>query len=206
VAPAQVVRLSQQPSLQGARMPKRILLLAGFVPLWLAWQPQGPSSTRVVVFAVTLNDLSHQPASPELPVRMQQLGTALRAHLSTDCGYHVVPLDSLDKPSVEVAPGYLYAHPDVAVGLAAPTRAQWIIIPRLNRASPWVTDLQAHVVRASDTALVSNRIVEVKGIELTPELAARLAERGGAWMADQVSQAIEHSAGASGQARRRCPA
>lgn len=187
-------------------MPKRILLLVGFVPLWLGWQPQGPSPTRVVVFPLTLNDLSHQPASPELPARMQHLGTALRAHLSMDCGYHVVPLDSLDKASVEVDPGYLYAHPDIAVRLAAPTRAEWIIIPRLNRASPWVTDLQAHVVRASDTTLISNRIVEVKGIELTPELAARLAERGGAWMADQVSQAIEHSAGASGQARRRCPA
>jgi hypothetical protein len=65
-----------------------------------------------------------------------------------------------------------------------------------------VTDLQANVVRVRDTLLVSNRIVEVKGIELSPELAAQLVERGAAWMADQLSQAIEHAAGAPG---RPCP-
>jgi hypothetical protein len=48
--------------------------------------------------------------------------------------------------------------------------------------------------------------VEVKGIELTPELAARLADRGGAWMADQISQAIEVASGKTGPAARRCPA
>jgi hypothetical protein len=48
--------------------------------------------------------------------------------------------------------------------------------------------------------------VEVKGIELTPELAARLVERGAAWMADQVSQAIDYTSAASRAAPRRCPA
>jgi hypothetical protein len=37
-------------------------------------------------------------------------------------------------------------------------------------------------------------------------LAAKLVDRGGAWMADQVSQAIEHAAGGSHPAPRRCPA
>jgi len=46
----------------------------------------------------------------------------------------------------------------------------------------------------------------IEGIELTPELAAKLAERGGAWMADQVSQAIEHAAIGQTQRPRRCPA
>ncbi len=160
---------------------------------------------RVAVFPIALNDLSNQPASPELPGRIRSLATALRKRLATTCGYQVVPVDSLVEPA-EIAPGYLYAHPDVAVGLAAPTRAEWIVIPRLNRASPWVTDLQAHVVRARDMALVSNRIVELKGIELTPELAAHLVERGAAWMADQVSQAIDHTPDASRPAPRRCPA
>jgi hypothetical protein len=53
-----------------------------------------------------------------------------------------------------------------------------------------------------DTSLVSNRIVEIKGVELSAELAAQLVERGAAWMADQVSQAIEHAAGGPS---RRCP-
>jgi hypothetical protein len=72
-----------------------------------------------------------------------------------ECGYQVVSPDSVAKAAAALDSGYLYAHPDVAVELAAPTRADWIIISRLNRASPWVTNLQAHVVRASDTALVA---------------------------------------------------
>lgn len=165
-----------------------------------------PVSARVAVFPIALNDLSNQPASPELADRMQALATALRERLATACGYQVVPADSLAPAPAETSPGYLYAHPEVAVGLAASAHAEWIVIPRLNRASPWVTDLQAHVVRTRDTTLVSNRIVEVKGIELTPELAAKLVQRGAAWMADQVSQAIDHTSGASGSAARRCPA
>jgi hypothetical protein len=186
-------------------MSTRGLLFAGLVPLWLAWSSDTLSPTRVAVFSIALNDLSNQPASPELPARMQSLATALRERLATGCGYQVVPVDSLAEASAGIGPGYLYAHPDIAVGLAAPTQAEWLIIPRLNRASRWVTDLQAHVVRVRDTALVSNRIVEVKGLELTPELAAKLVDRGAAWMADQVSQAIEYTASASSAAPRRCP-
>jgi hypothetical protein len=55
---------------------------------------------------------------------------------------------------------------------------------------------------AGPTGPAGRRIVEVKGIELSPELASQLVERGAAWMADQLSQAIEHAAGAPG---RRCP-
>ena len=186
-------------------MSMRDLLLAGLAPLWLAWPTHTMPPTRVAVLSIPLNDLSNQPVSPELPARMRLLTTTLRERLAAGCGYQVVPVDSLAEASVGSAPGYLYAHPDVAVGLAGPTHAEWIIIPRLNRASPWVTDLQAHVVRVRDTTIVSNRIVELKGLELTPELAARLVERGAAWMADQVSQAIEHSSGGPRPATRRCP-
>jgi Protein of unknown function (DUF2380) len=156
------------------------------------------------VFPIALNDVSNQPASPELSPRMRRLAAALRQRLGNGCGYRVVPVDSIAEASVGSATGYLYAHPDVAVGLAAASGAEWIVIPRLNRASPWVTDLQAHVVRVRDTVLVSNRIVELKGLELTPELATRLIERGSAWMADQLSQAIEHARSPSSAAIRRC--
>jgi uncharacterized protein DUF2380 len=139
-------------------MSRRELLLAGLVPLWLAWPPAATPPTRVAVFSVALNDLSNQPASPGPPDRMQSLATALRERLATACGYQVVPVDSLAEATAERGPGYLYAHPDVAVGIAASTKAEWVIIPRLNRASPWVTDLQAHVVRTRDPALVGNRM------------------------------------------------
>ncbi len=187
-------------------MPMRYLFLLSLLPLTVGLVPAPSPPTRVAVLSIALNDLANQPTNPELPTRLELLAAALRERLGTNCGYQLVPVDSGAEAAAEIAAGYLYQHPDVAVGLVARTHADWVVIPRLNRASPWVTDLQAQVVRVRDTVLVSNRIVELKGIELTPELAAKLAERGGAWMADQVSQAIEHAGGVSDSGSRRCPA
>jgi hypothetical protein len=159
----------------------------------------------VVVLPIELNDVSNQPVSPELRSRLGVLTEALSARLAAACGYTVVRPKSASSPD-EPKPGYFYAHPDVAVTFSGPDQADWVIIPRLNRASPWVADLQAHVVRVRDTTIVSNRIVEIKGLELTPELASRLVDRGAAWMADQISQSIETAAGADSAARRRCRA
>lgn len=178
------------------------LNLAALLPLWV--MPTPPA--RVAVLPIDLNDVSNQPVSPELGARLARLSAALGARLGTACGYTIVPLEQPAQSPVHAAPGYLYAHPDVAVALMGPEQADWIIIPRLNRASPWVADLQAHVVRVQDTAIVSNRIVEIKGLELTPELASRLVDRGAAWMADQISQSIETASGAETGSRRRCRA
>ena len=181
-------------------------LLLAALPLCLAWPARRADTPRVAVFPIALNDLANQPASPDLPERMTRLGAALRGHLASGCGYRVLAVDSIAE-AAGVGVAYLYEHPDVAVALVAAQQPEWVVIPRLNRASPWVTDLQAHVVRARDSTVVSNRIVEVKGIELTPELATRLIDRGSAWMADQLSQAIEHAAGrTAAPAARRCPA
>ncbi len=163
--------------------------------------PGAPPPRKVAIFSIALNDVSNQPVSPELPARMRWLGTSLQERLGARCGYQVVPVGSTDS-TAESQAGYVYRHPDLAAELGGAAGAEWVVVPRLNRASPWVTDLQANVVRVRDTLLVSNRIVEVKGIELSPELAAQLVERGAAWMADQLSQAIEHAAGAPG---RPCP-
>jgi hypothetical protein len=159
----------------------------------------------VAVLPIDLNDVSNQPVSPELGTRLELLAEALRTHLATACGYTVVPSPS-PRTEPDGHPGYYYAHPDLAIGATGPERADWVIVPRLNRASPWVADLQAHVVRVRDTTIVSNRIVEIKGLELTPELASRLVDRGAAWMADQISQSIETAAGAGESVRRRCRA
>ena len=65
---------------------------------------------------------------------------------------------------------------------------------------------QLHVVHAADGALVSNRVVELKGLGMNDDLTARLTERGAAWMADQVDQVIAWSASPGTSAARRCPA
>lgn len=182
-----------------------LLWPAALLPLLLAASGRADPPSRVAVLSVVLNDVSNQPASPALPARMAALGAALRHRLGAECGYEIVAVDSLAEAAAEAAPGYLYAHPDIGARLAAAVQAEWVVIPRLNRASPWVTDLQAHVVRVRDAAVVNNRIVEVKGIEMQAGLAAKLVDRGAAWMADQVSQAIEHAAKDPASTGRRCP-
>lgn len=159
---------------------------------------------KVVVLAIDLNNLHQSPPDSGLPGRIARLADALRARLAAVCGYEVVLVDPATEAAAHVTDGYFYDHPDVAVGLALGAGADWVIVPRLNRATAWVADLQAHVVRVRDTVLVSNRIVEFKGLELTPELAARLTERGSAWMADQLSQAIELARSPTGALARRC--
>jgi hypothetical protein len=171
--------------------------------LLCAFAPQDP--VKVAVLMIDLNNIHKSPPDSAFPGRMARLADALRARLASACGYEVVPVDPAKEASAHLTEGYFYDHPDIAAHLALGAGADWVIIPRLNRASAWVTDIQAHVVRVRDTVLVSNRIVELKGLELTPELAARLIERGSAWMADQVSQVIELARNPAGERTRRCP-
>jgi hypothetical protein len=114
----------------------RGLSFIALLPLAMGTTPAPPPPVRVAVLAIALNDLANQPANPDLPARLRLLGGALREHLATGCGYELVRVDSAAAASAELGAGYLYAHPDVAVRLVATTKAEWVIIPRLNRASP----------------------------------------------------------------------
>jgi len=159
---------------------------------------------KVAVLVIDLNNLHKTLPDTFLPGRIQRLAIALRTRLTAACGYHVVAVDSAVEAAAHVTNEYFYEHPDVAAALARRAGAEWVIIPRLNRASAWAADLQAHIVRVRDSALVSNRIVGLKGLELGPDLAARLIERGAAWMADQVSQVLERATRPVGPWPRRC--
>jgi hypothetical protein len=159
----------------------------------------------VVVLAIDLNNIHKSAPDSAFAGRIARLGDALRARLATACGYEIVRVDPAAEAVAHVTDGYFYDHPDVAADLARDVSAEWVVVPRLNRATAWAADLQAHVIRVRDTVLVSNRIVQLKGLELTPELAARLTERGSAWMADQLSQVIELARNPTGGRTRRCP-
>ncbi len=159
---------------------------------------------KVVMLTIDLNNLHKSAPDSALAGRIARLADAVRSRLATACGYEVVPVNPATEAAAHVTDGYFYDHPAVAVSLALGVGADWVIIPRLNRATAWAADLQAHVVRVRDTLLVSNRIVQFKGLELTPELAARLTERGSAWMADQLSQVIELARSPTGAVARRC--
>jgi hypothetical protein len=159
---------------------------------------------RLVVLSVDLNDLTGHEDPADRP-RLAGLTRALRQRFAAACGYSVVALDSAAERRAHLGDGYFYAHPDAAAALAAGAGAEWVLVPRLNRASPWVTDLQAHVVRVRTGRVVSNRVVELKGFGMSPALTARLAERGAAWMADQVDQAIGWAAAPGAPVVRHCP-
>ncbi|HUQ15412.1 MAG TPA: DUF2380 domain-containing protein [Gemmatimonadales bacterium] len=183
----------------------RALLALGLLAFLGASSRTAEPLLKVVVLTIDLNNLHKTAPDSALAGRIARLADALRARLATACGYEVVRLDPATEAAAHVTDGYFYDHPDVAAGLALGVGADWVIVPRLNRATAWVADLQAHVIRVRDTLLVSNRIVEFKGLELTPELAARLTERGSAWMADQLSQVIELARNPPGAVARRCP-
>ena len=116
---------------------------------------------RVAVLTIDLNNIHKTDPDTALPGRLSRLGEALRSRLAT-CGYEVVAVDPEAETRAHATDGYFYEHVDVAAALAGKAEADWVVIPRLNRASAWVADLQAQVVRVSDTTLVSNRIIELK--------------------------------------------
>ena len=165
-----------------------------------------PPAPRVAVLTVEPHNLTGRSEHADDPAHLRALTAALRGRLSGACGYEVAAVDTLAEARGRVGPGYFYAHPDAGAVLARDAGADWVLIPRLNRASPWVTDLQLHVVRAADGAVVSNRVVELKGFGMSDDLTVRLTERGAAWMADQVDQAIGWAAAPGAPPPRHCPA
>jgi len=186
-------------------MSSRSPVLIAFLGVLCASEAYSQSAPRVAVLSIELNNLHKTTPDTSLAGRVQALGAALSARMVSACGYQIIAVDSVAQAQAHLGVGYFYDHPDVAAGLAAAAEADWVVVPRLNRASAWAADLQAHVVRVRDSSLVSNRIVELKGLELGPELATRLELRGAAWMADQLSQAIEHASHPWIRVLRRCP-
>lgn len=162
-------------------------------------------SSIFVVFPIALNNLSNTPESPADQPALALLTHELQLRL-TECGYAVSPIDSAPPPVADWPRGYYFDHPDLAAAWAEPRSADWILVGRLNRVSPWVADLEMRVVSGPDDRLRATRIVELKGFGMNPDLTSRLANRGAAWMVDQVLQTLAHTATDSTNAVRPCPA
>ena len=179
------------------------LTLAALAAPRAAARPAAPAP-RLLLLTIDVNNFTSLPDDP--PERLAALGEALRSRLA-GCGYDLRPLDAAAEARENAGPGYFYTHPDAAARLARDAGAEWALVPRLNRASPYVSDLQLHVVRVADAMVVSNRVVELKGFGMTPGVTARLTTRGAAWMADQVAQAVDWAVGGSRELpARRCRA
>lgn len=181
-------------------------LSRGALVALLAFVGAGFSQThprpRFAVVPISLNNVSNQPENPADGPALVLLEQEIGGRLGT-CGYELVPPDSITRPAPDAPRGYLFDHPDVAV--SAVRSADWVLVGRLNRVSPWVAELEVRVVSVPLRRPVSTRIVELKGLGMDPQLTSRLANRGAAWLVDQVLQAIARFDGDGGPARP-CPA
>ena len=84
--------------------------------------------------------------------------------------------------------------------------ADYVMVSRLNRIGPWVAEWEAQIVSTRAQKSVSTRIVELKGIGRDTSLTTHMSNRGAAWMVDQVTQSIAHSAGDTTASARPCHA
>src|ERR1700722_17755043 len=108
------------------------------------------------------------------------------------CGFSVIHTDSTPVMPGE-GPSYLFEHADVAAAWGAAHHADWVLVGRLNRFGPWEADWEMQVVSVAERRLVNTRVVELKGFGLDSGLTAHLANRGAAWLMDQVTQSVVHA-------------
>jgi hypothetical protein len=92
------------------------------------------------------------------------------------CGFSVIHTDSTPVMPGE-GPSYLFEHADVAAAWGAAHHADW----------------EMQVVSVAERRLVNTRVVELKGFGLDSGLTAHLANRGAAWLMDQVTQSVVHA-------------
>jgi hypothetical protein len=172
-----------------------LVLLAGHAP-------QRPT---IVVAPVLLNNMSALPDTREDSATIVLLTREARARLAS-CGYPA-PADSAPSITAE-HPGssYLWEHADEVARWGAGQHADWVLVSRLNRIGPWVAEWEVQVVSTRLQRSVSTRVVELKGIGRDTSLTAHMSNRGAAWLIDQVTQSVAHSAGDTTASGRPCHA
>jgi hypothetical protein len=162
-----------------------------------------PTQPTVIVAPVVLNNMSALPDTPADSATIVLLTREARARLAS-CGF-AAPADSAASLTTEhPGPSYLWEHPDVVAKWGAAQHADFVVVSRLNRIGPWVAEWEAQVVSTKLQHAVSTRVVELKGIGRDSALTAHMSNRGAAWMVDQVTQSIAHSAGDTTAAGRPC--
>jgi hypothetical protein len=177
--------------------------LAAMVLAVLLVRTPAPQRPIVVVAPVVLNNMSALPDTRTDSAAIVLLTREARARLES-CGYSA-PADSAQSITAE-HPGasYLWEHPDEVAKWGATQHADYVVVSRLNRIGPWVAEWEAQVVSTRAQKSVSTRVVELKGIGRDTTLTAHMSNRGAAWMIDQVTQSIAHSAGDTTAAGRPC--
>jgi hypothetical protein len=183
----------------------RLFTLAAIVLPSLFFTRGTVQRPTIIVAPVLLNNMSALPDTRTDSAAVVLLTNEARARLAS-CGY-LGPADST-KPITAEHPGasYLWEHADEVAKWGLEHHADYVVVSRLNRIGPWVAEWEAQVVSTRAQKSVSTRVVELKGIGRDTSLTTHMSNRGAAWMVDQVTQSIAHSAGDTTAGGRPCHA
>ena len=142
------------------------------------------------VFAMAPTGLNNLSPNPDTRADMAVLPVLTReaAARLTACGDSVIGPESAPE-----TPAYLFEHGDVAASWGADHHADWVLVGRLNRIGRWEADWEVQVVSVAERRVIDTRVVELKGFGVDTALTARLANRGAAWLMDQVTQSVAHA-------------
>lgn len=156
--------------------------------LGLSARREGP------VFAVAPTGLNNLSPNPDTRGDMAVIPVMTReaADRLTACGYAVIGPETAPNNS-----DYLFEHGDVAASWGAEHHADWVLVGRLNRIGRWEADWEVQVVSVPQQRVIDTRVIELKGFGTDSALTARLANRGAAWLMDQVTQSVAHASSAS---------
>jgi hypothetical protein len=174
----------------------RMRIALGTALIVSVWGLSAPREAPVFAVAPTgLNNLSPNPDTrgdmAVIPVMTHEAADRLTA-----CGYAVVGPETAPN-----SPGYLFEHGDVAASWGAEHHADWVLVGRLNRIGRWEADWEVQVVSVPQQRVIDTRVIELKGFGTDSALTARLANRGAAWLVDQVTQSVAHATGGSSNPR-----
>jgi Protein of unknown function (DUF2380) len=129
----------------------------------LAASPSTPAPPKIAVLEFELNDLTPTPNTPDEIAAIALASRLLRHSLATDCGYDVVPVDSVAQHQANSGLGYLFAHPTESAHLANAAGADWVVVGQLTVSSPIVSEFHVELVRVDRATLASAVSIEVKG-------------------------------------------
>jgi hypothetical protein len=178
-------------------------LLAALMLPFVLLGGRSPRHPTIIVAPVVLNNMSALPDTPTDSAAIVLLTNEARARLA-HCGYPAPADTAASITAQHPGPSYLWEHADEVAKWGAAQQADWVVVSRLNRIGPWVAEWEAQVVSTRSQKSVSTRVVELKGIGRDTTLTAHMSNRGAAWMVDQVTQTIAHSAGDTTAAGRPC--
>ena len=164
-----------------------------------------PARPTVAVAPVILHNMSALPDTREDSAAILQLTNQARARLD-GCGYPVVPGSAPSVTTEHPGDTYLWEHSDVVARWGAAQHADWVLLSRLNRIGPWVSEWEVQVVSTRLGRAVDTRSVELKGLGRDSTLTAHMSVRGAAWLIDQATQTIAHASGDTLAAGRPCHA